>query len=99
KTVLPNQAAAKAGSVSVAAGVPIVVAAKDIKFGDKLDASMMSLARVPPEVAPQGSFTNIAQVLKQDQGGPPVALQQIAAHEPLLPAKLSGPGARPPGAA
>src|SRR5207302_1435789 len=32
--------------------------------------------------------------LKQDQGGPPVALQQIAAHEPLLPAKLSGPGAR-----
>ena len=94
KTVLPNQASAKPGAVSVAAGVPIVVASKDIKFGDKLDASMMTIARVPPEVAPQGAFTNVAQVLSTDHGGPPVALQTIAAREAVMPAKLSGPGAR-----
>jgi len=94
KTVLPNQAAAKPGAVS-AAGVPIVIATRDIKFGDKLDPAMLAIARVPAEVAPQGAFTTVAQALAQDHGGPPVALQPIAAHEALLPAKLSGPGARP----
>jgi pilus assembly protein CpaB len=96
KAVLPNAAAAKPGAAAAAnAGVPIVIATKDIKFGDKLDASMLSIARVPAEVAPQGAFQTPAQVLMQDHGGAPVALQPIAAHEVLLPAKLSGPGARP----
>lgn len=95
KTVLPNQAAAKPGVVNVAAGTSIVVAAKDIKYGDKLDAGMLTIARVPADVAPAGAFTTVAQVLGADRGGPPVALQPIAAHEALLPAKLSGPGARP----
>ena len=95
KTVLPNQAAAKTGVVSTSVGVPIVIAAKDIKYGDKLDAGMLTLARVPSEVAPQGAFATIQQALSQDRGGAPVALQPIAAREALLPAKLSGPGARP----
>jgi pilus assembly protein CpaB len=95
KAVLPNQAAAKPGQVSVTAGTSIVVAAKDIKYGDKLDASMLTIARVPAEVAPVGAFTSVQQVLGSDHGGPPVALQPIVAREPLLPAKLSGPGARP----
>jgi pilus assembly protein CpaB len=94
KTVLPNQAAAKPGVVTMAVGVPIVIAAKDIKYGDKLDAGMLTLARVPSEVAPQGAFATIQQALSQDRGGAPVALQPIAAREALLPAKLSGPGAR-----
>ncbi|MDB5443331.1 MAG: Flp pilus assembly protein CpaB [Phenylobacterium sp.] len=95
RTVLPNQAAAKPGVVNMSVGVPIVIAAKDIKYGDKLDAGMLTLARAPAEVAPQGAFASVQQVLSQDRGGPPVALQPIAAHEALLPAKLSGPGARP----
>ena len=33
-------------------------------------------------------------MLAQDNGGAPVALTPIAAREPLLPSKLSGPGAR-----
>lgn len=97
KAVLPNTAAAKPGAhVSVTnTGVPIVIATKDIKFGEKLDPSMMTIAHVPPEVAPQGAFQTPAQVLMQDHGGAPVALQPIAAHEAMMPAKLSGPGARP----
>jgi pilus assembly protein CpaB len=98
KAVLPNAATARqaAGlSAPASAGTPIVVATKDIKYGDKLDASMLAIARVPAEVAPQGAFPNVAQVLSQDHGGPPVAIQAIAAHEVVLPAKLSGPGARP----
>lgn len=97
KAVLPNVASGKAGSASAAAnaGVAVVVATKDIKFGDKLDPTMMTIAHVPADVAPQGAFQTPAQVLMQDHGGPPVALQPIAARETLLPAKLSGPGARP----
>lgn len=97
KTVLPNQATAKpvAGAVTVQTGVPIVVATKDIKYGDKLDAGMLTIARVPADVAPQGAFSTVAQVLSNDKGGPPVALTPIAARETVLPAKLSGPGARP----
>jgi pilus assembly protein CpaB len=93
--VLPNAAAARTGAVNVAAGASVVIATKDIKYGDKLDASMLTIARVPVQVVPQGAFTTIPQVLSQDHGGAPVALQPIAAHEALLPAKLSGPGARP----
>jgi pilus assembly protein CpaB len=97
KAVLPNSAAARAGGSAGAAnaGVPIVIATKDLKFGDKLEPGMMTIAHVPAEVAPQGAFQTPAQVLMQDHGGPPVALQPIAAREALLPAKLSGPGARP----
>lgn len=96
KTVLPNAAAAKPGVVATAqAGVPIVVAAKDIKYGDKLDAGMLTIANIPAQAAPAGAFSTVQQVLSQDHGGAPVALQPIAAREALLPIKLSGPGARP----
>lgn len=94
KSVLPNTAAAKQANAQ-AAGIPLVVAAKDIKYGDKLDASALVVVSVPANVAPQGAFTTVQQVLSQDHGGPPVALQPIAAREMLLPAKISGPGARP----
>jgi pilus assembly protein CpaB len=97
KTVLPNAAAAKAqaaGFVQPAAGVPVVVASKALKFGDKLDAGALAIVHLPPNAAPEGAFATVAAVLKQDNGGAPVVLTAIAAREPLLPAKLSGPGAR-----
>jgi pilus assembly protein CpaB len=96
KTVLPSQAAARpAAAAQVVAGVPIVVAAKDIKYGDKLDAGLLTVANVPANLAPQGAFSTVQQVLSADKGGPPVALTPIVAREPILPIKLSGPGARP----
>jgi len=95
KAVLPNQAAAKIpGAGAAAADVPIVIASRAMKFGDKVDADHLKLIRVPAEVAPEGAFTTVAAVLSADHGGPPVVLTPIAAREPLLPAKLSGPGAR-----
>jgi pilus assembly protein CpaB len=98
KAVLPN-----AGQKPVAglmqqqppAGVPIVAAKADLKFGDRLEAGKLAILHVPANAVPVGAFSTIEQVLAQDHGGPPVALTQIAAKEVLLPAKLSGPGARP----
>lgn len=98
KTVLPNQAAAKVpglGQPAVAEGVPVVVATKALKYGDKLDQSALTIAHLPKDAVPDGAFATVAAVLMQDHGGAPVVLTPIAPHEPVLPAKLSGPGARP----
>lgn len=96
KTVLPNQATAKVAGVSAPAeGVEIVVASKDMKYGDKVDADHLRLIRLPADSVPQGAFTTIASVLAADRGGAPVVLTPIVAREPILPSKLSGPGARP----
>ncbi|MDB5447434.1 MAG: Flp pilus assembly protein CpaB [Phenylobacterium sp.] len=96
KTVLPNQAIAKVPGVAgeASAGVPVVIASRPMKFGDKVDADHLRLIRVPAEAAPEGAFTTVAAVLSADHGGAPVVLTPIAAREPVLPAKLSGPGAR-----
>lgn len=97
KTVLPNQSKATAAVAGAVARdeVAVVVAAKDMKYGDKITADMLRLVRVPADVAPQGAFTTVGAVLAADNGGAPVVLMPITAREPILPAKLSGPGARP----
>lgn len=97
KTVLPNQASAKIPGVAAAQvqGVPVVVAAKDMKYGDRIAADSLKLINMPADMVPQGAFTTVAAVLSADKGGAPVVLTPIAAREPMLPTKLSGPGARP----
>jgi len=100
KAVLPHGDQAKiaaAAGQQVAAGVPVVVAKSDLKFGDRLDAGKVAVLHVPANAVPTGAFTTVEQVLAQDNGGAPVALGPIAARELLLPAKLSGPGARASG--
>lgn len=97
KVMLPaqgNVAQASAPAVSANA-VSVVVAKADIAYGERLEAKHLTVVRVPKDAAPQGAFTSVDQVLAQDNGGAPVTLQVIAAREALLPAKLSGPGARP----
>jgi pilus assembly protein CpaB len=72
----------------------VVVAATDIPFGHKLVAGDLKVIQVPRNAAPEGAFATIDQVLAQDHGGAPLALTPLAARETVLPAKLSGPGAR-----
>lgn len=94
KTMLPNKATARVAMAAPVAGQPVVVAKGPLKFGDRLDASKLEVLKLPSNAVPEGAFTTVAQVLAQDHGGAPVALTPIASREPLLPAKLSGPGAR-----
>ena len=92
KTMMPSSAAV--AKVAPVVGVPVVVAKGPMKFGDRLDASKLDILKLPSNAVPDGAFSTVAQVLAQDHGGAPVALTQIATREPILPAKLSGPGAR-----
>jgi pilus assembly protein CpaB len=94
KTMLPNKATARVPMAAPVAGQPVVVAKGPLKFGDRLDASKIEVLKLPANAVPEGAFTTVAQVLAQDHGGAPVALTPIASREPLLPSKLSGPGAR-----
>jgi len=96
KVALPNAAAAKHPAVAgPVAGSPIVVASRAIKYGEKLEPAMLTVLKVPANAVPEGSYTAVAQVLAADHGGAPVALFPMSQREPVLPTKLSGPGARP----
>lgn len=97
KIALPNaSSAARSPTTRIeAVGEPVVVASRAIKYGEKLDEGMLKIIKVPANAIPEGAFTTVAQALAADHGGAPVALTPIADREALLPAKLSGPGARP----
>jgi pilus assembly protein CpaB len=85
---LPRSGAGRAGLA------PVVVARSDIPYGAKLDAARLSLAELPASAVPEGAYSSISQVIGR-AGGPPIVLTPIAAREPVLPAKLSGGGAKP----
>ncbi|WP_309088364.1 Flp pilus assembly protein CpaB [Phenylobacterium sp.] len=95
KTVLPGAGAARSATAPKEDGVPVVVASRAIKYGDKLEPGMLTIVRAPANLAPEGAFATLEQVLAADKGGPPVALAPIAAREPVLPTRISGPGSRP----
>ncbi|MBL8553640.1 MAG: Flp pilus assembly protein CpaB [Phenylobacterium sp.] len=96
KIALPNAASAKSVAPRLEqTGQPIVVASRAIKYGEKLEAGMLAVIKVPQNAVPTGSFATVDQALQADHGAPPVALTPIAQREALLPTKLSGPGARP----
>jgi pilus assembly protein CpaB len=74
-------------------GVPattVVVASRAIGFGEPITAEVLRLQPWPQGTTPQGAFTNVAQVTAQKR----VALGPIAANEPLLASRVSGPGGR-----
>lgn len=96
KLAIPNAQQARAAvAPREMAGVPMVVAAHPLKFGDRLDAGALTVIKAPAGAVPQGAFTAVEQVLGADHGGPPVVLTPLAQHEAVLASKISGPGARP----
>ncbi|ODT88585.1 Flp pilus assembly protein CpaB [Phenylobacterium sp. SCN 70-31] len=96
KIALPNAASARNPIVRAEVqGEPVVVASRAIKYGEKLEPGMLTVIKVPKSVLPDGAYASLDVIMSADKGGPPVALFPIAEREPLLPAKLSGPGSRP----
>jgi pilus assembly protein CpaB len=68
----------------------VVVATRPIGFGEALTPEVLRVQAWPQDGQPQGSFQTIAQVTAQRR----VALGPIAANEPLLATRISGPGGR-----
>lgn len=95
KVALPNASAARTPLRVEAAGKPVVVASRALKYGEKLNAGMLTIIKAPADAIPEGAYATIEQALAADHGGAPVVLVPVATREAILPAKLSGPGARP----
>lgn len=95
KVALPNASASKTPVRIEMKGEPVVVATRALKYGEKLDAGMLTIIKIPTNAIPEGAYTTVEQALAADHGGAPVVLVPLASHEAVLPAKLSGPGARP----
>ncbi len=96
KIALPNAAQAKnPAAARVVEGVPVVVASRAVKYGEKLEAGMLTVIKVPTNAVPEGAFNTVAAALAADRGAPPVALVSLSQREAILATKISGPGERP----
>jgi len=69
----------------------IVVAAKPLRFGTELNASMVREIPWSEEAVPAGAFTTTSQLLA---GGKRVVLAAIEQNEPVLSVKVTGAGQR-----
>ena len=69
----------------------IVVAQRSIGFGERITSDSVKTEGWPAGLVPDGSFHTISEVTT---GGGRRALGAIAAGEPILAARLSGPGGR-----
>ncbi|MDB5472418.1 MAG: cpaB [Caulobacter sp.] len=96
KTWLPDntgQGKAAAAAAPISNLIPVVAAKADIPFGVKLAAKDLMIIKLPKDAVPDGTYSTIDAVTALDNGGP-VTLARLSAREPLLPAKLSGGGAK-----
>ena len=68
---------------------PVVVAARPIEFGTRLDEKNLAVVQLPVEAAPAGSYRTVKEVIALD-GGAPVALTALSPREPFRD-QLTGP--------
>ena len=72
---------------------PVVVTTEALAYGAKLEPGKLTVRYMPKDAVPDGAFATVAEVMARD-GGAPLILTPMAGHEALLPAKVSGAGAR-----
>ena len=87
----PSPAAQKAR----AATTTVVVAARDLGYGDRLAREDLREAERSVEVAAEGTFRAIDDIF-EDGRGDPIVLERIRADEPVLAGKVSGFGRSAP---
>ena len=69
----------------------LVVASKQLRFGNELSPSVLRERAWPADALPQGAFKSIQDMLAQ---GKRVVLTAIEANEPVLASKITGQGQR-----
>ncbi|MEM8812949.1 MAG: Flp pilus assembly protein CpaB [Pseudomonadota bacterium] len=80
--------------ITIAAPTPfqtIVVADQPLRFGTELNASNLTEIPWPEDSIPDGAFATVEDVT---ESGRRVVLAPLEANEPVLSAKISGPGGR-----
>jgi pilus assembly protein CpaB len=90
---LAGPKAAAHGAAAAQAMTTVVVAASGIERGQALDAKVLKIVNYPAASVPQGAFQTVAQITSGPSAR--LALRSIEANEPILAARISGPGAKP----
>lgn len=73
---------------------PVMVAAKDIAYGDKIAPDLVKVVQWPTASVPADIIVTRAELFEGPEA-PRIALRSLAAGEPFLKAKVSGFGERP----
>jgi pilus assembly protein CpaB len=81
---------APAPTVATTPSRAIIVAARDLKYGDKLDGAALKLVAWSGDSAPKGAFLTKEAAL--GPGGSRIVLASVAENEPVLEQKLLGTG-------
>lgn len=89
---LENQAQARMSEIESQAGpsvemTTVVVAAKRLRFGERLDADSLRETPWPKEAMPEGAFRSVADLTEK---GERKALKTIEPGEPILAIKITG---------
>jgi pilus assembly protein CpaB len=74
--------------------VAVLVAAKDIPYGEKITPELVRTVQWPADSVPAEAITKSAELF-EGPDAPRIALRPLAAQEPFLKPKVSGFGERP----
>jgi pilus assembly protein CpaB len=91
KTYLEGQRAAIARAGQPVVTDTLVVAAEPLRFGQRLSSAVLTEIPWPSKQRPSGSFATVEEMTRE---GDRFALSAIEAAEPILNAKITGPGQR-----
>lgn len=80
-------------AVHPAQGLPVVIAANDLGFGDELTGEALRVVNYPEDAVPFGAYASLDEVFT-DLSKRTVVLAQMRANEPLMDYKISGPGGK-----
>ncbi len=80
-------------SVAVTQTIPIVIAAREIGFGDALKEDALKIVQWPEDSIPKGAFSSLAPFAEVNKTWRS-ALVRMAQNEPVLAFKVSGEGQR-----
>lgn len=88
---LGRPAAPRVAAAPSAPTTTVVVASRALAFGEAIAPGDLKTASWPAGATPPGSFRSVSDIV----GGPPRrVLSPIAPNEPILAARISGPGGR-----
>jgi pilus assembly protein CpaB len=82
-----------AGQVATTATTPVVVAATPVERGAALAPAQLKVVNYPADAVPAGAFRAVTD-LTGAAAEKRVAIRSLAANEPILADKVSGPGGR-----
>lgn len=72
--------------------VEVIVAKRDLKYGEKLARDAVMTVAYPKSAVPEGVFTTVESLFPENARGPREVARRMIAHEVILAGKVTSPG-------